>query len=190
MFMKKLKKIHPAVWLSFGLITGILLLFYFLFIRVYDWALAEDRDYALMDELHSVGSHAEAYKKMNGAYPKSLADINKSDKFCVNSFYIKKCTTIYYKPTADLQDFKMAADTYPMSGAWPILFYSPEYSVTQQVLSNINSEEYQAKYKNVDVCVFCAAYKSAAAKGLETSYPVYKKDPKYFSKPEEWPDIP
>lgn len=196
MVARKLKRINPLIWIFLVIVFVGLLLIRSVYVA-YDFILAESRDYGLMDEMDSIGGHAEAYKHLNGSYPQSLADINKSDQYCVHTFNIKRCTTIHYKPSADLQDFKMAADATRLSGAlsgtWAILFYSPKFSVSRDVMNSPGPEEYKSKYQNGVVCWFCAAYRSTESKqsiGPEDARPVYKQGDKYFSNPDEWPDIP
>lgn len=190
MSFKRLKKVHPAWWISLGFIIVALLYVRFVYF-VYDWVMTESRDYALMDQLNVMAADLQQYKQSHGSYPENLMQAGISDEYCSYTFNVKKCAKILYKPSFDLQDFKMVSDAYPLSGGWAVLFFSPHFSVTRERMNNHPGDEYnQIREKYGTYCWFCAAYKTEEERGSDTVRPVYKKDSKIFSNPNEWPDLP
>ena len=147
----------------------------------------ESRDYKLYDEMHVLAQELKEYKKQNGHYPESILTIRKSENLCVFFIY-PKCQKVYYKPSADLQDFKMAMHSF----SWPILYYHPQVSMTTDEVTKIPVDEQDQIIKSYGaICFFCMAYPEGeeVSQEFETSIPVYRKTPPIFGSPDEWPEI-
>ncbi|MEK7517939.1 MAG: hypothetical protein AAB583_05285 [Patescibacteria group bacterium] len=153
----------------------VLLIIVVLPILLLDRFANEDRDYKLSKEMHRLGKELREYKKQNGKYPETILQIRNSDKLCVNHFYTK-CRQIFYKPSNDFQDFKMAVHSF----TWLVLYYDPERFMTAEEESQLSQQAREKLYKKYGViCLdhfFCP-----------TDEKDYRKDRKKFSNPDEWP---
>lgn len=184
MLSEKSKKIDLLI--LFGL-TIPLLIFVGIPLLVIDQFANEDRDYKLSGEMHKLAKELKEYKEKNGTYPTSISIIRNSDNLCVDHFYIK-CRKVHYKPSQDLQDFRMAMYSF----SWPILFYHPQISMTPQELSKLPIEEQNLRTKQFGgICYFCMSYPSERndLQGSDTSTPAYRKTAPVFSNPNEWPEL-
>lgn len=145
----------------------------------------EDRDYALFGQVHVLAGELKRYKQEHGNYPETLSAIRSSENLCVHHFYTK-CRKVHYKPSADLQDFRMALRAF----SWPILFYHPQISMTVEESSNIPQAEKDALMEEYGViCFICMAVEQGQASLSSSSTPVYRETPPIFSNPEEWPAL-
>jgi hypothetical protein len=147
----------------------------------------EDRDYKLSDEMHKLAQEIKEYKQQNGKYPVSIAAIRSSNNLCVTHFY-PKCRKVYYKPSQDLQDYRMAMYSF----SWPILFYHPQISMKTDELSKLSKEEQDLRTKQYGtICYFCMSYPpgSKELQGSDTFTPVYRETAPIFANPGEWPEL-
>ncbi|OGG12064.1 hypothetical protein A2Z00_04400 [Candidatus Gottesmanbacteria bacterium RBG_13_45_10] len=139
---------------------------------------------ALYREIHNVAKKIKLYQRQNGVYPSSLSDIGVSEVICITKLYTR-CKKLFYKPTLDLQSFRMAMPV----GLGKILFYRPEVSFSTDeyaLLSKITQQQFYDTYHYM--CFYCEAY-SEAAWFIPPDGLVYKKTPGVFTNPSEWPDI-
>ena len=110
----------------------------------------EDRDYKLSNELNKLGKNLKEYKKENNHYPKTLQVANFPDNICITQYYTK-CQSVYYKPSLDLQNFKMAMHAFSNY----ILFYHPEISHTNEEWNEFTEEYRNEKIKQYGfICFF------------------------------------
>lgn len=142
----------------------------------------EGRNYTLSSKLNKLGRELKEYKNKNGKYPQSLSTITSSENIC-SSGIINKCRKVYYKPSADLNDFKMAMPSLNNE----VLFYHPE--VSHELNETItNSDEVIRKYGFT--CVFCYALSEDTNPNSTIGEAfIYRKNPKVFENPNDWPII-
>jgi hypothetical protein len=182
MSSKKSRKVNlillSGLIFTLFLVVGLPLFFF-------DKLADEDRDYKLSNQLNSLGKDLKEYKNKHNQYPKTLNAANLSDTICVNQYYTK-CQQVYYKPSPDSQNFKMAMHAFSNN----ILFYHPDISHMYEEWDKY-TEEYRAEtVKQYGfMCVFCIAAPESTDPSTINDGVIYRKDPKVFANPEDWPKL-
>lgn len=174
-------------YLSIILVLASALLVIGILVFIVDKFANEDRNYKLSDEMHTLARELKQYKQEHGKYPESITMIRSSDNLCVKYFYTK-CRKVYYKPSQDFQDFRMAMYSF----SWPILFYHPQISMTTDELSKLPKEEQDMRYKLYEIiCFFCISYPPGRKdlQGTDTATPIYRETAPIFINPNEWPEL-
>ncbi|MDO8658914.1 MAG: hypothetical protein Q7K55_09310 [Candidatus Levybacteria bacterium] len=171
--------ILPSIFiLSVFLIAG-----YFIFRIFIDDP--ESKDYALYNQMHTLAKELYRYKQRNGNYPDNILRIRNTDNLCVKRIY-DGCRKVYYKVSQDKKDFKMAMHSF----TWPILYFHPKISfppIDGHQQTDKETNKLQEKYGTV--CYFCMAYPENEKNPNRELAPVYRKDPKIFSNPDDWPRL-
>ncbi len=142
----------------------------------------EQANYLFYKELHTLAAELKSYKRDHGVYPSTVFSIRKSDVICITYSY-KRCRKVFYKPSADLKDFRMAA----VSFSWPkVLFYDPHLSMTSEEYRQLTQEQ---KEKLPYTCFYCEAYPEWYDSSSADDIPIYRKDIRIFSEPDKWPKL-
>lgn len=156
-----------------------------------DYLGNEDRDYRLSDQMHLLAKELKTYKAHYGAYPPNISTIRDSEELCTYQGY-KKCSKVFYKPSEDRQDFRMATLAFGTFGLFRryILYYHPQISMTVEenaALSRIDRDRRIQIYGTI--CFFCLAYTENEKYTGDMMWPIYKKTLPLFDRPQDWPEL-
>lgn len=151
----------------------------------------EDRDYRLSDQMHLLAKELKSYKAQHGAYPSRISTIRDAEELCTYQGY-RKCSKVFYKPSGDRQDFRMAARAFGTFGLFRrhILYYHPQISMTVEenaALSQVDRNRRIHIYGKI--CFFCLAYTEKETYTKNMMWPIYKKTLPLFDQPQDWPEL-
>ncbi len=136
------------------------------------------------NEVHKLATVLKLHKQATGKYPKSLSEIRQTGKICINKFY-RRCRKIYYKASNDFESFGLATKTTDNT----ILFYHPEISVSLEEYRALSDEDIEERIRKYGlICIYCEALPENASTE-NTRRIIYRKSPRVFPFPDEWPRI-
>ncbi len=165
-----------------GILCIITLIIFISVAYVVDQLTDEDRDYLLNDEMLKLVNELNVYKAQHGIYPKSILEIRQTENLCVTMGYTK-CKKVLYRPIKNYSDFHLAMHSF----TWVELWYRKDVcrGPNDPHLTNEESDAIVQQYGTI--YYFCAAKPESYPLSNSTTFPVYRKEPKIFDNPDEWP---
>lgn len=131
---------------------------------IYNMFVGEGEDDMLMVHIREVSVQLHQFQKIHHAYPSSLKEAAISDKYC--SF---QCFTLQYTVSPYKDIFYLAGNAnYPF-----VYFISSDCHITNKDM----------------FCSYGSYGLVENYRGKDYHFPIYKKDKKYFSNPNIWPQL-